>query len=54
MYTPKSVWIVVDKYTIKTYLKKTFRKYLRFSELSLNCFKWFKVYFHERNDTEKR
>ena len=22
MHTPKSVWIVIDKYTIKTYLKK--------------------------------
>ena len=22
MHTPKSVWIVIDKYTIKTYFKK--------------------------------
>ena len=24
MHTPKSVWIVIDKYTIKTYLKESF------------------------------
>ena len=45
MHTPKSVWIVIDKYAIKTYLKKkTFRKYLRFSELSLNCTYSFLLY----------
>ena len=29
MHIPKSVWIVIDKYTIKTYIeKKGFRKNL--------------------------
>ena len=43
MHTPISVWIVIDKYTIKTYLKKTFRKNLRFSTHSfvLNSFFYF-------------
>ena len=30
LHTPKSIWIVIDKYTIKTYLKTTFKKHLRF------------------------
>ena len=54
MHTPKSVWIVIDKYTIKTcFKKKTFRKHRRFSELSLNCTYSFLLYsfflLHEIN-----
>ena len=37
MHTPKSVGIVVDKYAMKTYFEKGFRKHLQFRELSLNC-----------------
>ena len=54
MHTPLSVWIVIDKYTIKTLKKKkTFRKHLRFRELSLNCTFSFPLYSFLEINTNK-
>ena len=44
----KSIWIVIDKYTylkqIDIFKNKTFRKHLRFNELSLTCTYSFLLY----------